>query len=80
MRLAIALLLGGGCAALGSLCTTAAQAGAPTAAIGQAIGPMALDGEQTHADSVTVVLDTFAQKKLVQVNARGARLDGGDRD
>ena len=78
MRLAIALLLGGGCAALGSLCTTAAQAGAPTAAIGQAIGPMALDGEQTHADSVTVVLDTFAQ--LVQVNARGARLDGGDRD
>jgi len=78
MRLAIALLLGGGCAALGSLCTTAAQAGAPTAAIGQAIGPMALDGERMHADSVTVVLDTFAQ--LVQVNARGARLDGGDRD
>ncbi|MDE2451783.1 MAG: carbohydrate binding family 9 domain-containing protein [Gammaproteobacteria bacterium] len=37
------------------------------------------DGDQSNDDSVTVVLDTFAQKKLAyafQVNARGARADG----
>jgi len=37
------------------------------------------DGDQSNDDSVTVVLDTFAQKKLAyvfQINARGARADG----
>ena len=37
------------------------------------------DGDQSNDDSVTVVLDTFAQKKLAyvfQVNAQGGRADG----
>ncbi|HEV2441712.1 MAG TPA: DUF5916 domain-containing protein [Steroidobacteraceae bacterium] len=143
MRSAIALLLCGGFAALGAAGTRAAPEKVPSAAIGQASGPVALDGElsapvwrgapsivlvqqnpfpgkptpfatrvrllrdgnyiylgircddpdpakiavhtlqrdgdQSNDDSVTVVLDTFAQKKLAyvfQVNARGGRADG----
>jgi len=37
------------------------------------------DGDQANDDSLTVILDTFAQKKLAyvfQVNARGGRADG----
>ena len=143
MRSAFALLLCGGLAALGAARAPAAQKGLPAAVIGQASGPVALDGDlgapvwrgappltlvqqnplpgkrtpfatsvrllrggshiylgircddpdpsriavhtlqrdgdQSNDDSVTVVLDTFAQKKLAyvfQVNARGGRADG----
>ena len=142
MRSAITLLLCG-CAALGAAAPLAAQARMPSVAIGQASGPVALDGDlsapawqqapvialaqqnpfpgkptpyatnvrllrngrhiylgircddpdpaqvavhtlqrdgdQSNDDNVTVVLDTFAQKKLAyvfQVNARGGRADG----
>jgi Domain of unknown function (DUF5916) len=143
MRSAITLLLCAGLAVLGAARAKAAPKSAPAAAIGQASGPVTLDGDlgapvwrgapsialvqqnpfpgkptpfatrvlllrdgshiylgircddpdpsrisvhtlqrdgdQSNDDSVTVVLDTFAQKKLAyvfQVNARGARADG----
>ena len=143
MRSAIALLLCGGFAALGVPPARAAPESVPSVAIGQAGGPVALDGDlrspvwraapaitlvqqnpfpgkptpfatsvrllrgrghiyvaircddpdpskisihtlerdgdQSNDDSVTIVLDTFAQKKLAyvfQINARGARADG----
>lgn len=143
MRPAIALLLCGGVAtALGATAVRAAAQTAPSAAIGQASGPvldgdlgasvwrdapsielvqqnpapgkptrftttvrllrdrghvylgircvdpdpaktsvhtLQRDGDQSSDDSVTVVLDTFAQKKLAyvfQVNAQGGRADG----
>ena len=44
-----------------------------------AVHALQRDGDQSNDDSVTVVLDTFAQKKLAyvfQVNARGGRADG----
>ncbi|HEV2269065.1 MAG TPA: DUF5916 domain-containing protein [Steroidobacteraceae bacterium] len=44
-----------------------------------AVHTLQRDGDQSNDDSVTVVLDTFAQKKLAyvfQVNARGGRADG----
>jgi hypothetical protein len=44
-----------------------------------AVHTLQRDGDQSNDDSVTVVLDTFAQKKLAyvfQVNAQGARADG----
>ena len=44
-----------------------------------AVHTLQRDGDQTNDDSVTIVLDTFAQKKLAyvfQINARGARADG----
>jgi hypothetical protein len=44
-----------------------------------AVHTLQRDGDQSNDDSVTVVLDTFAQKKLAyvfQVNALGARADG----
>ena len=143
MRSAIALLLFGGCVALGATAASATQENVPSTAIGLASGPVALDGDlsapvwrgapsitlvqqnpfpgkptpfatsvrllrdashiylgircddpdpskiavhtlqrdgdQSNDDNVTVVLDTFAQKKLAyvfQVNARGGRADG----
>lgn len=44
-----------------------------------AVHTLQRDGDQSNDDSVTVVLDTFAQKKLAyvfQVNAQGGRADG----
>ena len=44
-----------------------------------AVHTLQRDGDQSNDDSVTVVLDTFAQKKLAyafQVNASGGRADG----
>jgi len=44
-----------------------------------AVHTLQRDGDQSNDDSVTVVLDTFAQKKLgyvFQVNASGGRADG----
>ncbi|MGH8200973.1 MAG: DUF5916 domain-containing protein [Steroidobacteraceae bacterium] len=142
MRSAIALLLCGGCAALGGAHARAAQT-SPTIQMGRASGPVALDadlsgpvwrhapaitlvqqnphpgkptrftttmrllrdsrhiylgircddpdpsriathtlqrdGDQSNDDSVTIMLDTFGQKKLAyvfQVNAAGAMADG----
>lgn len=44
-----------------------------------AVHTLQRDGDQSNDDGVTVVLDTFAQKKLAyvfQVNAQGGRADG----
>ena len=44
-----------------------------------AVHTLQRDGDQSNDDSITIVLDTFAQKKLAyvfQVNARGGRADG----